>query len=80
MKPKVVLFFVGLAIIIMGAAPLIANFIPAAAAWLENLPKAGSVIYQIVLTVIGVIAFRYSVMTPGSGKATKADLLKALGK
>jgi len=60
MKPKAILFFVGLLVLILGAAPLVANLIPATAQWLNNLPKAGSIVYQLILTIIGIVAIGHS--------------------
>ena len=79
MRPRFILFIVGILVTILGAAPLIANFIPAAAAWLEGLPKAGSITYQAALTVIGILAVVHSIKGPGD-KQGKRKLLKALGK
>ena len=78
MNPRVVLFFVGIVIFIMGFVPLIANSVPAAAGWIEGLPPAGSMIYQAVLSVLGVVALSYAIR--GEGKKPNMDILKALSK
>ena len=61
MKPRIILFFVGVCILILGALPLIANIIPAASAWIEDMPPAGSITYQFLLVLLGVIAVSYSI-------------------
>ncbi len=69
MKPRIVLFFVGTLVLIMGAAPLIAQAIPAAKNWITDLPPAGSALYQSILTILGVIALSYALR--GEGKRIK---------
>jgi|GEM_PF-5651780 len=64
MRPRVILFLIGICVLLLGILPLIANLIPAAATWIEGLPPAGSVIYQALLVLLGIIAIGYSFKRP----------------
>jgi hypothetical protein len=55
MKPKTILFFVGLAVLILGVLPLL-KFIPAVNDIITKMPAAGSTAYQILIALIGLIA------------------------
>lgn len=79
MKPKSILFLIGFLVILMGAIPLILEFVPAAAEWKDTLPKAGSMVYQIVLITLGVIAMSQSIKKDGKSDP-KAELVKLLSK
>ena len=48
MKPKTILFIIGLLVLVLGALPLASKYLPAA------IPTSG-VIYQAVLIVLGLI-------------------------
>jgi len=59
MKPKTSLFIVGLAVLILGALPLL-KFIPFIENMIKNMPVAGSTAYQILIVLVGVIAIAIS--------------------
>ena len=59
MKPKTNLFFIGLAVLILGVLPLL-KFISAINNIIKNLPPAGSTAYQILIVLVGAIAIALS--------------------
>ena len=78
MDLRVVLFFMGIIILLMGALPIVSETVPAAKGWMEGIPAPGTFIFQAVLIVLGVVALSYSIR--GNGKRiSKADFAKALG-
>ena len=78
MRPRAILFLIGLIVLLLGAVPLIVEFFPAAAAWKDTLPPAGSLVYQSTLVIIGVVAMGHAIKSPGR-KLSKKELMKALG-
>lgn len=79
MKPKSILFLIGFLVLLMGAVPLILEFVPAAAEWKDTLPKAGSIAYQSVLVILGAIAMGHALKRGGKSDP-KAELVKLLSK
>ena len=64
MNPRTSLTLLGIIIIILGIFPLIAKAIPQ----LENFPvEAGSIVYQSILIVVGVLALLLSGKKKESG-------------
>ena len=59
MKPKTILFFVGLSVLVLGVLPLL-KFIPAVNDIITKMPAAGSTAYQVLIALIGVIAIAVS--------------------
>jgi hypothetical protein len=55
MKPKTILFFVGLAVLILGILPLL-TFIAPINNIIKTMPPAGSAAYQILIALVGLIA------------------------
>ena len=77
MNLRVVLFFMGIIILLMGGIPFVAEAIPAAKSAMVGLPAPGTIIYQGILTLLGVIALSYSIR--GNGKnISKADFASAV--
>ena len=60
MKYKLILFVIGLLTAVMGILPLVSD-IPAVAQFAGQFPKPGTLVYQAIVTLIGVIAIIYSV-------------------
>ena len=56
MRQKIILFMIGLLILFMGLFPLLSNFIPSFSNFIGQMPKAGTMAYQLILTLIGIIA------------------------
>jgi hypothetical protein len=59
MKPSTSLTFVGIIILVLGIIPLAAK-LPFLAESFKNIPEAGTVIYQSVLILVGIIALLLS--------------------
>ena len=59
MNPRTSLTLFGIIIIVLGVIPLTTKlaFFPAS---LKNIPAAGSIVYQAVLIVIGILALMLS--------------------
>ncbi len=76
-KERIILLLIGIILFSMGAVPFIANFSPAVAAWVKNLPEAGSMAYQVFLAILGFIAIVNSLQKQKKG--LPKELLKALG-
>jgi hypothetical protein len=60
MKPRTLLFIIGLLVTIWGLFPLLAG-IKFLQATLKGLPTAGTFIYQLILILLGIIAIGYSI-------------------
>lgn len=80
MKPKSILFLIGFIVLLMGAVPLILEFVPAAAEWKDTLPTAGSIVYQSVLVILGIVAIGQALKKNGKEADPKAELIKLLSK
>lgn len=78
MKPRAVLFFIGVILAILGVVPLLAAIIPPAQSLAEGLPPAGSAFYQGILIILAVVALSYAIRGEGKKKPSKEELLKAL--
>jgi len=64
-KYRIVLFFVGLLIVLMGVYPTISSF-AFMQSYASGLPAAGSALYQTMLIMLGLIAIGYGFQ--GTGK------------
>ena len=60
MNPRTSLTIVGIVIIILGIIPLLGKVIPATSEFLKNIPEAGSMAYQAIIVLIGIIALALS--------------------
>jgi len=80
MKPKSILFLISFLVVLMGAVPLILEFVPQAAEWKDTLPAAGSNIYQATLVLIGIIGLGHALKKEGKSDDPKAELIKLLSK
>ena len=59
MKPKTILFFTGLATLLLGALPLL-KCIPQVNNIIQAMPAAGSTAYQTIIVLVGVVAIYFS--------------------
>jgi hypothetical protein len=60
MRARVILFIIGILIFLMGVMPLLSNLIPGASKFIGSMPQAGTIVYQIILTLIGIISVGYA--------------------
>jgi len=60
MKYKFILFVIGLLVFLMGALPLVSNIIPAASKLIGEMPKAGTITYQLILVLLGILSIGYA--------------------
>ena len=60
MRARVILFIIGILVFLMGAMPLVSNLVPSASKFIGSMPQAGTIVYQIILTLIGIIAMGYA--------------------
>ena len=71
MNIRAVLFIISIVILLIGAPPLLSKAIPATADSFKSLPAPGNDFYNILLTVLGVVALSYSIR--GDGKQQPKD-------
>jgi len=61
MRPRIILFIIGILVFLMGSLPLLSSLIPSASKFIGSMPKPGTLIYQVILTLFGILAIGYSI-------------------
>ena len=59
MKHKLILFIIGLLTAVIALLPLASN-IPSLAQFVQSIPQPGTLIYQLILFLLGMAAIGYS--------------------